>query len=269
MRVRRPVFDLTGMTATWAPNHEWAHQINSANIIPTAIEPFLIKVMRRAKAELDPVADTALISDIDIFNRQEAQHYKTHDQFNEMIAASGYPEVMRFDSEMKADYDTMLATRSLEWLLGYCEGFESLAATGAHNWVDGRWGEYLVGADPRGIALWRWHLAEEYEHRTVVHRTYHRLCLGTSEEVYAKRMELFQYCTEHMLGYAAQLKAYFLEVDRASMTADERVASEQREQEVAERFEALQAGVAAVLEPSWDPERVPPPEHIEEVWARY
>ena len=44
LTVRRPVFDLQGMHAVWAPHREWVHQINSANIIPTAIEPFLINL---------------------------------------------------------------------------------------------------------------------------------------------------------------------------------------------------------------------------------
>ncbi|MGE0878266.1 MAG: metal-dependent hydrolase [Acidimicrobiia bacterium] len=269
LTVRRPSFDLTGMRAVWAPHREWAHQINSANIIPTAIEPFLIKVMRRAKADLDPVADAELIDDIDLFNRQEAQHYKAHDLFVEMIAADGYPAIVDHDNKLKDEYDEFLRARDLEWLLGYCEGFEALAAAGAHVWVDGGWGEYLQGADPRGVALWRWHLAEEYEHRTVVHRLFHRLSTGTPAEVYAKRIATFQFAVEHIRGATDALLQYLLGVDRSSMTVDERAASEARSAAVAERFAANQAGVAAVFLDSWDPTVLPKPELLDEVLSQY
>lgn len=269
MKVRHPTFDFSGMTARWTPHREFAHHFNSVGIIPSAIEPFLIKVMRRAKAELDPVADAALIADIDIFNRQEGQHYKTHDAFNKMVADDGYPELLDYDNRLKDEYTEMLRTKSIEWLLGYCEAFESLAASGAHIWVDGVWGDYLDGADPRVVELWRWHLAEEYEHRTVVHRTYHRLCAGTAEEVYAKRIELFNFCTTHMFSHTTALRTYLLGVDRATMSETEWADCERRVAEVDARNAANQAGVAAVLEPTWDPASLPPPRGVEAVLGMY
>ncbi len=40
------------------------HVINAGAIIPPPIERYLIKVMRLAKQELDPVADADLLEDI-------------------------------------------------------------------------------------------------------------------------------------------------------------------------------------------------------------
>src|ERR1700733_8689890 len=197
MQVRHPTFDLTGMRAHWAPNHEWVQHINATGIVPSAIEPFLIKVMRRGKAELDPVVDAELIADVEIFNRQEAQHYKMHELFNDAVEGDGYPDFHRYDNALKADYAEFLSTKDLEWLLAYCEAFESIVAVGAGQWVDLGWGDYLHGGDPRVVKLWRWHLAEEYEHRTVVHRLFHRICTGTPEEVYDKRMAGLNFFLEH------------------------------------------------------------------------
>jgi uncharacterized protein len=269
MRVRRPQFDLTGASPHWAPNAEFAHHVNSTGIVPTAVEPFLIKVFRRAKAELDPVADAQLIADIDVFNRQEAQHYKSHELFNEMVASNGYPELRQFDERLKAEYDEMLRTRSLEWLLGYCEGFESLVSSGAQMWVDEGWGDYLDGADPRVVNVWRWHLAEEFEHRMVAFQLYHRLATGTPDEVHRKRVELFEFSTEHIRSHTEALRAYLLGVDRAGMTDAEREASVAREEAVGERFASSYAGVTRVLEPTYDPADLPVPEQLDRVLAAF
>ena len=74
MKVRNPHFDFSNTRAHWCTSPEQSQVINAGNIIPTYIEPFLIKVMRKAAKELDPVADAELIADMDIFNRQEAQN---------------------------------------------------------------------------------------------------------------------------------------------------------------------------------------------------
>jgi len=269
MRVRRPRFDLTGVSPRWAPVPEFAHHVNASGIVPSAVEPFLIKVFRRAKAELDPVADAALIADIDIFNRQEAQHYKSHELFNEMVASNGYPELRRFDEQLKAEYDEMFRTRSLEWLLGYCEGFESLASAGAEMWVDAGWGEYLEGADPQVVAVWTWHLAEEFEHRMVAYDLFHRLATGTPEEVHRKRVELFQYAVEHIRSHTGALRAYLLEVDRASMDEAERAASVAREQAIDDHFAKGYARVAQVVEPTYNPANLPLPTRLDEVLNAY
>jgi uncharacterized protein len=269
LKVRHPDFDLEGLTPQWAPNQEFAHLVNAFGIIPTAVEPFLIKVMRRAKADLDPVQDAELISDIDIFNKQEAQHYKVHEMFNQMVANNGYPELEVYDQRLKDDYAEMLRSRSMDWLLGYCAGFEALASTGAHYWVDDLYGDLLEGADSRVVNLWRWHLAEEYEHRTVVHRLFVRLCSGTPEEVFDKRVELFTFSVEHLAGHQMALRDYLLDIDRAQMNEADRAASLARQEAVDQAYAEANAGIAAVPTPSWDPETLPPPRNIEAVLSQY
>ncbi len=267
MEVRTPSFDLTDLRAHWAPNREWVHQINANGIVPTAIEPFLIKVMRRAKAELDASGDADLIRDIETFNKQEAQHYRIHDQFNEAVANDGYPGLLEHDRALKAEYAGFLATKDLVWLVGFCEAFESMAAAGAAQWVDGGWGEYLDGADPRVVALWRWHLAEEYEHRTVVHRLFLRICPGSPDAVHGTRIELLNFFLGHLATRVGDARSYLLEVDRSAMSPEQRGESEEREKVVAERFAAGQAGIAAVMEPTWDPASLPPPRHLADALA--
>jgi uncharacterized protein len=267
MHVRYPSFDLSGLGAHWAPNRGWAHHINATGTIPSAIEPFLIKVMRRAKADLDPVVDAELIADVDTFNKQEAQHYKLHGQFNEAVANDGFPDLLKHDARLKAEYAEMLETRSLEWLLGYCEAFESIVAVGVSQWVDLGWGEYLTGADPRVVALWRWHLAEEYEHRTVVHRLFHRVVSGTPEEQYQKRIECLNFFLEHLATHVGATVGYLLEVERQGMSEEERAASIARSEAIDELSGHFHLPVAGVMQPDWDPTTLPKPRLLDEAFA--
>ena|SRR5579859_309078 len=268
MKVRHPSFDLAGLRAHWAPNHEWAHNANAAGIIPSSIEPFLIKVMYRAKAQLDPHHDAELLKDIDTFIRQEGQHYKMHEQFNEAIAADGYPGLLGHDQLLKKDYAEFLVTRDLEWLVTYVEAFESIVVVGVPQWVDLGWGEtYFSGADERVVRLWRWHLAEEYEHRTVAYRLFKRVCSGTPEEVEQKRVDMLNFFLGHLHQRLLPVRSYLLEVDRASMTPEELAASQQRERQVDARLEEFNAAVADVMAPTWDPAILPPPERLAEAFA--
>ena len=175
MQVRYPKFDFSTTKPHWCDNPEHAQMINGGNIIPAYIEPFLIKVMRRAKQELDPVADAELIADIDVFNKQEGQHLKMHGGMMTMLRENGYSGMKPIEEAYEADYDRFLAEKSLPWLLAYCDGFEAFGAASAEPWLDGAITSDLSGADPQVTELFRWHLAEEFEHRTVCNRLYHRL----------------------------------------------------------------------------------------------
>ena len=153
MRVRHPTFDFTGISPMWAENADAVHSLNAQGIVPAYIEPFLIKVMRRAKAELNPAEHADLIGDLEIFNRQEAQHYKFHAALNRWVRQNGYEGMEGYERSYEAEYDEMLATKPLRWLLAYCEGFESMGLLAAGWFVDGGFEAELPHADPRPIAL--------------------------------------------------------------------------------------------------------------------
>src|SRR3954447_20596836 len=85
IKVRNPNFDFTDAEVVWGPNAEAVIGMDAGSPIITPIEIFLVKVMRVAKAQLDPVKDAELIRDIDLFNPQEVRHYKTHAAFNKLI----------------------------------------------------------------------------------------------------------------------------------------------------------------------------------------
>ena len=189
--------------------------INAGNIIPAYIEPFLIKVLRRSKQLLDPIKDAELIADIDIFNKQEGQHLKMHAGMMRVLHDHGYEGSKAIEKEYDADYDRFLEEKSLPWLLAYCEGFEAFGSTTAEKWVDDVVPDRLENADPQVVELFRWHLAEEYEHRTVCNWVYRRLgSSGGPVVAYFRRLYGVFYAAKHMLGYSSKLEAYLLSVDR-------------------------------------------------------
>lgn len=272
MQVRYPDFDFSNTKPFWCDNPEHAQLINAGNIIPAYIEPFLIKVMRRAKQELDAVADAELLADIDVFNKQEGQHLKMHGGMMTMLRNNGYAGMKPIEDAYQADYERFLETKSLKWLLAYCEGFEAFGSTAAEKWVDGAIEQDLSNADPQVIELFRWHLAEEYEHRTVCSRLYKRLgSQGGPVIAYFRRMYGLFYASFHMLKYANQLGKYLIATDQANMSSAELEASKRRLKEAKRAAKGAPSAknVLRILMPWYDPADTAPPRNYAEVLASY
>jgi predicted metal-dependent hydrolase len=269
IKVRSPEFDFTDVEVVWGPNAEAVIGLDAGSPIITPIEIFLVKVMRMAKAQLDPVADAELIRDIDLFNRQEVRHYKTHAAFNKAIR-EWCPAVVPLETAYSDEMDAFVAEKPLRWLLGYCEGFEAIGGLVAPDWVDG-WNQELAGSFSSTVAqMFRWHLAEEYEHRTVVYRLYHRLFGEPADEAHEFRVEMFGVSTSHFFGFIDQVRQAMLERYREGMTPEELAASEAREAEVAEVQRVhFEQRVQPVFAPSYDPAGNPAPENLEEVLSAY
>jgi predicted metal-dependent hydrolase len=270
MKVRYPEFDFSNTVAHWGTSPEHSQVINAGNIIPTYIEPFLIKVMRKAKKELDPVRDAQLIADMDIFNRQEAQHMKVHGDVL-TIVRNEYPEMKPIEDAYEADYTRYLQEKPLPWLLSYCEGFEAFGSSAAESWLDGRMEGSIEGADPQIVAMFRWHLAEEYEHRTVMHRVYHRLAnQGGPVRTYFRRLAGLYRAATHMLKYAKELEKYLIAADQANMSPAELAESKKRHKAAKKVKAAPTLGnLLRILSPWYDPKNTPAPKSLDAVLAQY
>jgi predicted metal-dependent hydrolase len=269
MKVRYPEFDFSNTSVYWCDSPEQSQVINAGNIIPAYIEPFLIKVMRKAKKELDPVKDAELIADMDIFNRQEAQHMKVHGEML-TIVRNEYPGIKPIEEAYQADYDRMLKEKPLEWLLAYCEGFEAFGSNAAEAWLDGRMQGSIEGADPKVVEMFRWHLAEEYEHRTVAHRVYHRLSSGGPVRTYFRRLAGLWNSATHMIGYSKQLEKFLIDADQRDMTSQQLQESNARLKK-AKRVKPAPRAIAflKILSPRYDPEHTPAPKNLDAVLAAY
>jgi predicted metal-dependent hydrolase len=127
------------------------------------LEPYIIKALRSAThlVKSDDVLDK-----IDKFCRQEAQHYKQHEKFNALIHERDYPGLAEIEARCKAEFDDWLENKPLKYNVGFVEGFESYTTQGAVASLNGG---ALSGpnVDQKIADLFRWHLTEEIEHRTV------------------------------------------------------------------------------------------------------
>lgn len=268
MIVRYPEMDFSSASPQWGDNTEAVVVINAGAVLPAAIERYMIQVMRRAQRLLDPTSDAALIADLQTFNKQEGQHLKLHAAYLDMLRDGGYPRIGEFETGFAADLDRFLAEESLEWNMAYCEGFESSGAAMARAWVDGDVAAVCGDHGSVPMQLWRWHLAEEFEHRTVVHRMLHRLYGG--EKAFALRKSGADFNRAHLAEHSAKAAEYLHEVNRRELGEAEIEASKQREQD-AWLAVGMCFGEALnwVYAPDYDPATISPPNEYETTLAAY
>lgn len=265
MKVRILEADFHDIGPHWAANREFAQLYNAASICPAYLEPFLVKVMIEAQKVLKP-GQARLSDEVRLFNLQEMQHCKQHLAFNKMLFAH-YPEIEPLAKSYQADYDTLLKTRSLQFNLAYCEGFEAMSAiptTCFFEDFDELWAE----SDPRAEALWKWHLAEEFEHREVVHSVYTAL-YGRGPVAYVRRIRGFFYATRHILANISRIGNLLLARDREGMSPEQLAASKAREAQVNKlAAKHFFRHLRAILSPWYDPAKRQPPRGVMEVLAR-
>jgi predicted metal-dependent hydrolase len=261
VQVRRPEFDFSDVDAIWADDVEACIRRNAQGIVPAYIEPFLIQVMRRAAAELDPERDEQLLKDIDVFNRQEAQHFKWHRAMNKRVSAE-YPGMLEHERAYEADYERMLAEDPLDTLLAYCEGFEAMGLAAATGVLDGAMESELGRAHPAPVLLWRWHLAEEYEHRTVAYDVLRRLYGESRLGFYRLRISGLVRAMRHIRGAVESLQDHLIEAyEETHGVPVERAAGKPPSVKLQVK------AISKVLLPTYDPARAKAPRTTEQALA--
>jgi predicted metal-dependent hydrolase len=134
------------------------------------LEPYLVRSLGTAKRLIN---DPQLTADIDAFIGQESQHFKLHIQFNKSLDLSKYQGLKSLEEKLEEDYRRFSSSASLRFNLAYAEGFEAFTMALARFVLE-------IGAldrlHPSARDLFRWHLVEELEHRTVAFDVYQQLC---------------------------------------------------------------------------------------------
>ena len=153
----------TEIAPVWHPAMpEWSHMVNGASMTMPYLEPFLNRTMRAALEHID---DADLREDVDGFVRQEAQHYRNHRRYNELLKANGYEELAMVEDTFTADY-AALEKRPLAWRLAYSAGFETMTM-GITEWLVNDRESLFRDADPVVASFVLWHMVEETEHKSV------------------------------------------------------------------------------------------------------
>jgi hypothetical protein len=135
------------------------------------LEPYIIKALRSAT---HLVKDDDVLEKIDKFCRQEAQHYKQHEKFNKLIHERDYPGLAEIEAQCKAEFDDWLENKPMQYNVGFVEGFESYTTQGAVAALNSG-GLNSKNVDQQIADLFRWHLTEEIEHRTVAFDVYEHI----------------------------------------------------------------------------------------------
>jgi len=256
VKPRKPNLTFRDALPRWSPNLEFAQITNAGSLSLPTVERYLNRVMQRAKETLTDPRHADLRRDIDLFILQESNHYRQHRLFNQKIEEAGYPEVAAIGQRLHNDYEEFLSKRSLLFNAAYCEGFESLGIIQAEFFFE-QVDDLFVGADPRVVALWKWHLAEEYEHRSVCFEVHRAVCGRFS---YFSRLRGFFRAVKHLSKFGKDVSDALLAVDRSRMNPEERRASEHSERVCRKRFARFALPhLLKVLSPFYDPRRRRPP----------
>jgi len=273
MKVRTPQFDTSAFRPHWAPNREFAQFYNAFSVVPAHIEPYLIKVMARG-LKVMPEQHAELREEMEIFIKQETQHCKQHVAFNRFLHKGGYEGMLAIEQAYKNDYLQFLDKRSLKFNLAYCEGFEALGCASAEVWFSGELDPLLKDADPYAAELWRWHLAEEFEHRTVCYDVFHTLYAqefwGRIVNGYFYRLWAFFYAIRHIGSYTERVARYLIGKDNAGASAEELKRSKEREKAMQKIIrKATLPRLFKVLSPFYNPRYKPMPANMSALLERY
>lgn len=259
MKVRKPSYDYSASMPRWCAVYpEYSHVINVASLTLPYLEPYLNTVMRRAQPKLPP--EHPLNGDIALFCKQEAAHYLQHSQYNAALRNAGYPRIPEFEEQFRAHFDRLLSTQSLKFNCAYCLAFESIGPIYAEWWFE-QTDDVMAGADPAVVSLWKWHLAEEFEHRTVAYDVYQTLFGGYFYRVYG----MIAFLRDLRIHNRDAVK-YMLGEDAGKMTPEERVASRQRFAEIRKRESGfVRSRLLRVLSPLYSPHKLRQPRGIAEL----
>lgn len=173
LKARNVAFDLSVTPLHWIPGHPVAsHTISAYHLLFPEVERFFIAAFREA---LPHIADARLREDVLGFIGQETMHANAHDEsLDDFFQRNGInPEPLLAQSRyMLANMlgprtfrSPKQARQHLINRLAITAAFENFTAFLGHFVLNCRWNQYQ--ADPNMSAIFRWHAAEEMEHRTV------------------------------------------------------------------------------------------------------
>jgi uncharacterized protein len=248
MKVRKPDYDFTSTAPLWCKEHpEFAQRTNLGSLSLPYLEPYLNLVMRQAQAKLGP--NHPLNRDIGLFCKQEANHYLQHGAFNQTLHRAGYQKVGEIEARFKEHFERLLREKSLKYNCAYTLGFETLGPISSIIWFEHN-DELVRNADPKVVEMWKWHHAEELEHRTVAYDVYQALYGDYFGRVY---------------GLYAFLRDW-RRISRQEMSAAQIELSDQRLAEIEKReFRLARRGILYAFSPTYTPRKVRIPRGVEEL----
>ncbi|MES1945243.1 hypothetical protein PC39_14037 [Salinisphaera sp. PC39] len=245
----------------WHPDKpEWSQIVNACSLLMPYLEPFLIDSVR---AVLPMIEDPALADEARAYIGQEANHFRQHRNFNEIVIGQGYGELREYERRLEADYASF-RERDLRFRLGYTAGFETMALALGHMLVRHR-RHFFEGADPAVSSLVLWHFVEELEHKTSAFYIYQYFYGGTPGG-YLYRVYMLFRTIAHTIGRSRRAFHRMMRIDGLDRSRRSRWRSRWL------MFRVLCWSLPKILHgalPWHRPERVPDPAWVDEWVALY
>lgn len=185
LKARKVAFDLAQTPLHWIPNDAFAtHLINSIHLILPAGELWFCRVFNQA---IPLIRDEQLKSEVKGFIAQEGMHARAHRDAWPYLTAHQL-DTTRLLARADHVFGTLLSDKPLgiarlntkrlqqPWLI------TRVGLVAAIEHFTGFLGQWCMdntswdAADPTMADLFRWHLAEEVEHRSVAFDLYEHLC---------------------------------------------------------------------------------------------
>jgi uncharacterized protein len=165
-------------------------------------ERFFIDSVRAFRDRID---DPELAAEVRAFIGQEAQHGQVHEKYNERAEAHGF----------RTSVIAKLSKRRLDRLRRVLPPEEQLAVTCALEHFTAMMAEQLLGdprmsegVDPEHAAVWRWHAAEEAEHKAVAFDVYAKV-----DGSYVRRVRTYLLTSVMFAGSTLAMTGYLLAKD--------------------------------------------------------
>ena len=173
IRPRHPTFDLEdALAGDWNGGDPFRTAFfNAMSLSFPSGERFFIDAVRAFEDEID---EPELRDAIRGFAGQEAVHRRIHQMYNETFCRRRGYDLAELEAPMLEGVEWGRENVSPLGQLAFTVALEHLTATLAAALLEDR-SAALVGADPRVAEVWRWHAAEETEHRSVAFEVYSRV----------------------------------------------------------------------------------------------
>lgn len=225
LTARTPSINLEKAEIIWSRIPEFALFFNASGAAIPNVEHFLNNVINEVRGVV-AASDPGLAQELELFIRQETNHTIYHNAFNKRMFAAGFAGLKPVLRQIAEELRELRKTKSLAFCAAYCAGFENAATFSAQYLIDGC-EDLFEGAEPNGANLILWHVAEEFEHRSVCHDAFHAVS-GS----YFLRIWGLLYAFWHINCSFARCRKVILTQFRHGMTEGERKRSEKRHRKV-------------------------------------
>lgn len=260
---RKLQIDFSGVPMQWTRIPEYAAIQNAGSPIATQSEIFVNAVMAKFRNQIPPDKKD-LLEAIDIFVRQETNHCFLHADFNKEMYARGYEAIKPHEARMRDYYRRLLKEKSLAFNLAYCAGFENIALFSSKFTFTGA-PDLFEGGDQRMVDLYTWHLAEEFEHRTVAHAAFAAISGNYFLRIYGALVAF-----RSLNAFQKNILEIILRIDRRDMAPQEIKDSKRRLKKLHRRmaFYVLPR-LIQILRPFYDPVKHEMPASVQSSLLKY